>query len=189
MRAPLVRLIPFLPVLLESAALLPLRTISDRPAPPISKPRDTASSHLLVTLMSPLKSLLKPSQPSMALITFKLTATVGHRLPHRPTTPIKGGDPCCYSPHLLLSFSPSLHPQAPPSLSSINAIARPPHHRPSSGEVRDGFPVLPSLFCALGGELSCPRVAGGHALTSAPPRPGNPVSTPQPIHAGPCAYP
>jgi hypothetical protein len=132
MQPSLVRLIPFL------LTLPPLHATSDRSAPQSSKPRDTAAAPLLITLISTLKSTLKHSRPSMALITFKPTVAAGHHLPHRPLPPIKGGDPRCYSPHILHSFSPPselkhrLH--RAPLLSHFITMTRPPHHCLSSSE-------------------------------------------------------
>jgi hypothetical protein len=45
--------------------------------------------------------------------------------PHLPSVPIKGGDPRCHWPHLLLSFSPSLYSQAPPPLSFCTTASSP----------------------------------------------------------------
>jgi hypothetical protein len=131
LQAQLVRLISFLPTLPELTALPPLRAASAHPVPQSSKPQDTTSAPLLVTLISPLKSLLKPSRSSMTLIAFKLTIAAGHRLPYRPSGPYKRR-----RPPLLFT--------APPSSSTATielhcrhrfiTITRPPHHCPSSGE-------------------------------------------------------
>jgi hypothetical protein len=59
----------------------------------------------------------------MTLMTFKPTVATGHRHPDRPPTSIKGGEPRCYSLHLILYFP------LPPS--SITAITE-PHCRAAS---------------------------------------------------------
>jgi hypothetical protein len=146
LQAQLVRLISFLPTLPEPTALPPLRAASAHPVPQSSKPQDTASAPLLVTLISPLKSLLKPSRSSMTLIAFKLTIAAGHRLPYRPSGPIKGGDPHCYSPHLRAQAL-----QPPSSIAATASSPSPGHHttarapvRPEMGSLRSSLSFVPS---------------------------------------------
>jgi hypothetical protein len=129
-----VRLIPFLPAPpLPAASLL---TPSRHQDPNLEMP-----PWLLYTptLIPPLKPLHNP-RPSMALIILNTNSChPTSACPHRPPTPIKGGDPCPFSPHLPLLFSlPSMlvccHWQVPlsPLLHHRRPVTTRPPHAPLS---------------------------------------------------------